>query len=180
MASNADNGVRGSGSRWRAVGWGLAVALLLLPFVAMKVTSEVNWSASDFIFAAVMIGLVGGIFEVTVRMSPDPAYRAGVAAALAAAFFIIWINGAVGMIGSEGNPYNLFFGGVILIAIVGAVAVRLRPAGMALTMTVAGAAHVAVALGGMAVDIRGSIFSAAFALPWLLSAWLFRKAARQG
>ena len=82
------------------------------------------------------------------------------------------------MIGSEDNPYNLLFFGVILLALAGAVAARFRPAGMALAMAVAAAAHSAVAVGGMVEDLRGGIFSLAFAGLWLLAAALFRKAAR--
>jgi hypothetical protein len=50
---------------------------------------------------------------------------------LAAAFFLIWINGAVGIIGSESNPLNLMYLGVIGIAVVGALIARFRPEGMA-------------------------------------------------
>ena len=137
-----------------------------------------NWTGFDFLFAAVLIGGVGGLFELAVRMSRNTAYRAGVGAALAAAFLIVWANGAVGMIGSEHNPYNLLFIGVIAVALAGALIARFRAAGMAGAMLAAGIAHACVAVAGMPADPRGGIVSAAFAAPWLLSAWLFRKAAR--
>jgi hypothetical protein len=165
-------------SPWRLGLWGVAAALLLLPAAAMQFTDEVQWTAGDFVFAGVLIGGVGLAFELAVRMTRDPFYRAGVAAALAAAFLIMWANGAVGMIGSEDNPFNLLFYGVIAVALAGAVAARFRPAGMARAMGLAAAAHALTAVIGMFTDLRGGLVSTAFAGLWLLSAWLFGRAAR--
>lgn len=165
---------------WRIVGWGLAAALLAVPFVAMQFTSEVQWDAADFIFAAVMFGTVGLLLELTVRLSPNGFHRGGVAAALAASFLIVWANAAVGMIGSEDNEFNMLFLGVVLIALGGAILARFRSAGMAATMLVAGIAHAGVAIAGFPVDQRGALFSLFLALPWLASASLFRQAARRG
>jgi hypothetical protein len=162
------------------VGWGAAAFMLLLPLVAMQFTNEVRWTLSDFVFAAVLIGAVGVIFELTVRASSNWALRAGVAAALAAAFLIVWSNAAVGMIGSEDNSYNLLFVGVILIALIGAVVVRFRAQGMALVMTAAAAAQAGVALGGLSTDPRGAVLSAGLAGLWLLAAALFARSARDG
>lgn len=177
MASNArhDGGWR---NPWRIALWGLAVALLLVPAVAMRFTAEVNWTAGDFLFAGLLIGGVGGLFELAVRVTPNPAYRGGVAAALAAAFLIFWANGAVGMIGDEGNAYNLVFYGVILLALAGAVVARFRAKGMALAMLAAALAQAAGGVGGAFSDPRGALFSTAFAGLWLLAAWLFRRAAQ--
>jgi hypothetical protein len=96
-------GRKGRGSVWRIAGWSIGASLLLLPAVAMQFTDEVNWTGFDFIFAGAMIGTVGLVLELAVRMTHNFAYRAGVGAALAAAFLIVWANGAVGMIGSEHN-----------------------------------------------------------------------------
>jgi hypothetical protein len=178
MASNAESGGGRRGGPWRIAAWGTAALLLLLPLVAMRFTDAVNWTGADFLFAGVLIGGVGILFELIVRMSRNHAYRAGAGFALAAAFLIVWANGALGMIRDEDNPYNLLFGGVILVALAGAVAARFAPAGMARAMAAAGLAHLAVAALGAAADPRGAVFSLAFAAPWLLAAALFRKAAR--
>ena len=174
MASKA----HGGGNRWRIVGWGIAVALILTPLVAMQFTRQVDWTASDFLFAVVLLGGVGATFELAVRRSHSPAYRAGVAFALAAVFLIVWANGAVGMIGSEGNPYNLYFYGVILVALTGAVMARFRPAGMTWAMGAAAVAQAVASGGGLFGDPRGGLFSLAFAGLWLVSAAFFARAAR--
>ena len=167
-------------SPWRAAGWGVAGLVLLVPLVAMQFTREVNWTVGDFLFAAMLLGLVGLTLDLTVRTSRNPSYRGGVGAALAASFLIVWANGAVGMIGNEDNPYNLLFFGVIGVALLGSVLARFRAAGMALAMLVAAAAQAAIGVGGMTTDVRGGILSTLFAGLWLLSAALFRNAARDG
>ena len=51
-----------SGVPWRLIGWGGAVALLLVPLVL-----QFPWTLSDFIFAGAVFGIVGGTFELAVR-----------------------------------------------------------------------------------------------------------------
>ena len=177
MANETRGGARGI--PWRVIGWGTAALLVILPAVAMQFTAEVNWTVGDFLFAALLIGVVGVTFELTVRVTRNWAHRSAVVAALAASFLTIWANGAVGMIGSEDNPYNLLFLGVLFLALAGAILARFRPGGMAGAMGAAAIAQVAVAAGGLTTDVRGAIFSAGFAGLWLLSAALFRQAARE-
>ena len=81
------------------------------------------------------------------------------------------------MIGSEANPYNLLFGGVLAIALVGSIAARFRPLGMALATAAAGVAQITIAAGGIATDPRGALFSSVLGGLWLLAAFLFHKSA---
>lgn len=178
MANEAGNSGGRRGSRWRIAAWGTAALLLLLPLVAMQFTDEVNWTAFDFIFAGALIGGVGAVFELAVRSSANLAYRAGVGAALAAAFLLVWVNGAVGMIGAEDNPLNLLFGGVLFVALIGAILGQFEAAGMVRAMTAAAIAQVAVGALGLSSDVRGAILSMAFAGLWLIAAALFRNAAQ--
>lgn len=165
-------------SPWRIAGWGLAATLLLLPAVAMQFTAEVDWTASDFVFAGVLIGGSGLLLELIARRSPDNAYRAAAGFALLAAFLTIWANAAVGMIGDEDNAYNLLFLGVLVVALLGAVLARFKSRGMALAMAASGIVYAGIALGGLATDPRGAVFSLGFATLWLLSAALFHNSGR--
>jgi hypothetical protein len=178
MAKDAET--RRRANPWRVAGWGMAVALLGLPLVAMQFTSEVVWTAGDFVFAGLMFGTVGLIFELTVRVSQNWAYRAAVVFAVAAAFLNVWVNGAVGMIGDEDNPYNLLFLGVNVVAVAGVILARFREHGMARAMAVATVAQVGVALGGLTMDLRGAVLAAMLGSLWALSAALFANAAREG
>ncbi len=172
MAKEAIDDQRARGIPWRMIGWGTAALLLVLPWIA-----GAPWTAFDYGFAVVLFGSVGLAFEVVVRKSGSLSYRLGTALAVVAAVLILWATGAVGMIGDEGDAYNLLFLGVISIALIGAVAARFRPAGMALAMVVAGLAHLAVAVGGLSTDLVGGLVSIAFAAPWLLAGAAFRSAA---
>lgn len=177
------NGTNIGGTRrlnpWRLLGWGTAAALLLTPLVAMQFTREVNWTASDFAFAGAMIGGVGIVYELTVRMTDSHPYRSGVALALAAAFLIAWANGAVGMIGDEGDPANLIFAAVLAVALLGSILARFRARGMAITMFAAAIAQAIAGGVGMMIDPLGGLLSSAFAGAWLGSAALFRHAISQ-
>lgn len=171
--------------RW--LGWGSAAALLLTPLVAMQFTSEVDWTIGDFVFAGIMFGTVGVLMELTVRASQSLAYRAGVAFALASAFFLIWVNLAVGIIGDEDNPANLMFFGVVLVGIVGAIAARFRPRGMAIAMSVAAAAELLVDIVTFAFGLAEppppllaqAVLIAMFAAPMMVSAALFHRSAAE-
>ena len=177
MASRFEQG-GWSAARLRAAAWGGTAALILLPLVAMRLTSEVDWDAADFLFAIGLVGGVGLMFELAVRTSPNRSYRAGVGVALAAAFLLTWINLAVGIIGNEENPFNLLYFAVLGVAALGAVAARFRASGLAVAMAAAAVAQVAVAVIALAVGLgfTGPI-TVFFAGLWLASAWLFRKAA---
>ncbi|WP_309630175.1 hypothetical protein [Brevundimonas sp.] len=176
-------------STLRLIGWTLVAGLLLTPAVAMRFTDEVLWTTSDFIFAGVVLIGAGAITELAVRASGDWSYRIGVGLAVLASVLLIWINGAVGIIGSEDHPANLLYLGVILAAFVGAVASRFRARGLSLSM--ASAAGLQALIGILAVLRNwgaGSenwprpviVLSIIFCMIWLASAALFRRAARAG
>jgi len=187
MAANGETtGRRGIG-RWRILGWGMAIGLIMLPLVAMQFTSEVNWTPSDFVAAALMIGLTGGALELAVRVTANRWAQAGAAAVILTSFLLVWVNLAVGFLGSEGNPANILFVLVIGIAIGGSIATRLRPVAMVRTTLAAAMAQVAVAGIGLAAGWASpgwdgiyevAIGSTLFGGLWLVAAALFRIAAR--
>lgn len=175
------------GNRIRIAGWGFAALLMIVPVVGMQVSDEWQWTGSDFVFAGIMIGGTGLLLELAARASRNWAYRSGVAVALLASFLLIWINGAVGIIGNENNPANLMYFGVILIGLLGAIFARFRSAGMALAMF---GASLATVLIGAIVLVAGwgateppglmgiVMLNGFFAGLWLISAALFRQVAR--
>lgn len=179
MASDPRTHGRPSRNRWRMAAWGAAAGLILLPLVAMQFTQEVDWGPEDFAFAIMMVAGVGVTYELAVRTTGNRAYRAGVGVALAAAFVQVWVNAAVGIIGSEDNPVNWLFDAVPAVGVVGALIARFRPAGLARAMAATAVAQVLVAVAAFAAGFgfTGPI-TVFFTGLWLISAWLFRKAAR--
>ncbi|HWK35278.1 hypothetical protein [Sphingomonas sp.] len=167
---------------WRVIVWGIAGFVLLLPAIA-----GAPWTAFDYVAMAVLLGGAGLTMELVVRRSRDIAYRAGCGIAVVAAFLLLWVNGAVGILGDEDNPANLLFVGVIAIAAVGAALARFRAAGMARVMATTAAAQalvggIALAAGWASPGYAGvyevALGTGVFSTLWLISAGLFGKAAR--
>jgi hypothetical protein len=187
MQEKTENSRARRRSRWRLIAWSIAVLILLLPLIAMQLSDEVAWDLADFAVAGALVGAVGVACELTVKMTDNTAYRGAVGIALAAAFILIWMNLAVGIIGSEDNPANLMYGGVLAIGIIGALIAHLRPNGMSRTMfamALAQALVTAIALiAGMQSPVSPATeilsLNAFFVALWFLSAWLFQKAARE-
>ena len=182
MANAGDNGGR-RGSRWRVPLWAVAaVILLLLPLLAMQVTDEVVWNLADFLIAGGLLFGTGLTYELVARKMGGSAYRAAVGIAVVTGLLLVWVNGAVGIIGSEDHDANLMYAGVLAVGVLGAVIARWEPDGMArafFTTAAAQAAVAAVALvagWGSPRDIM--LATGGFVALWLLSASLFRKAAR--
>jgi hypothetical protein len=180
MAGNTANGSGRRGNRWRIAIWGSAALLLLLPLVAMQFTNEVNWDETDFIVFGAMLLAACGTCELAARMTGNGAYRAAVGVAVAAAFILVWMNLAVGIIGNEDNPANLMFGGVLAVGIIGAVIARFQPQGMARALMTTAVAQALVGVIALAMgSVEAFVLTAFFAALWLTSAWLFRNAARE-
>lgn len=160
---------------WRIIGWGSAVALLITPLIAMQFTHEVQWDETDFLVAAIIFATVGGLVELTVRLTANWLSRLGTFFAILAGFMVIWSNLAVGMIGNEDNPVNLWFGVVLLIAVLGACISRLHRAILPTAMLAAGVAQAAIGLfaGILGSDFRGGVFTIILSVSWLISSALF-------
>ena len=180
MIASAPSSGGGRNIPWRLIGWGGAALLLLLPLVA-----GAPWTLADFVFAAVMFSLVGLGIEFAVRKR-NSAYTMAAAAAIAAAFLQIWFTGAVGIIGNEQDDVNVLFLGVVMVGLLGSVGALFRPAGMALAMTAAAIAQALLPFGAWVLwpEARADILkpevivlTGFFTGLWLVSAWLFRKAA---
>ena len=133
LAGKAENGGGRRGHFLRIAPWVIAALILLLPLGAMQFTDEVVWDETDFAVIGAMLFGACGAYELAARMTGNVAYRAAVGVAVVAAFILIWINLAVGIIGSEDNPANLMYGGVLAVGILGALMVypRSKPHGMA-------------------------------------------------
>lgn len=160
---------------WRIAGWGAALALLLLPALAMHFTGEVSWTAGDFLFAAVLLGALGAAMETAIRFGKAGTHRAGMLAASLAGFLTVWINAAVGIIGE--GPINIAFFAMVLLAIAASLLTRFRARAMAAIMAGMVAGQIAM---GLIAEFTGQADwgpVAFMAVIWLVPAALFRLAA---
>ena len=172
----------------------LATALLLLiPLVAMQFTQEVVWTLADFVFAAVVFFGAGLTYVLIARKWDNTAYRMAVGVAVAAGFLLVWANAAVGLVGSEDNDANLLYGGVLVVALVGAFVARFRPLGMSRAMFAAALTYVLVTVvalfiwkpTGAAAEpsvhlVNVLVANGVLAALWAVSGLLFRRASAIG
>ena len=186
MAASADNGQHRH--LWRIAPWMIAALPLLLPLAAMPFTDQVNWDGTDFIAFGTMLLGVCGAYELAARVMGSTAFRAAVGVAVVAAFILIWMNLAVGIIGSEDNPANLMYAGVLAVAVLGGLVVRFQPHGMAHVLVATALAQVVVGVIALSAGLGSTganwpqaimVLTGFFSALWLLAAWLFRKAARE-
>jgi hypothetical protein len=170
------------GNRWRPLIWGAAGCLLLLPLAAMQFTHEVDWTLSDFVVMGAMLAIACGTYELGAWISGNTVYRAAFGIAVLASFLLMWVNLAVGVIGSENNPANLMYAGVLAVGAIGALVARFQPGGMSRALLATALAQLvvgAIALAAFDAELRVIVgVSAMFAVLWLASAGLFRMAAR--
>lgn len=175
---------------------GLALAtglLLLIPLIAMQFSDEVVWTLSDFIFAGMLIFGTGFTYILVTRvlaprMGDNIVYRVAVGFALFTGLFLIWVNGAVGIIGSENNPVNILYFGVIAVGIIGAFITRFRPQGMVFTMFAMAIAQALIAaiaiIGGFYQSPPSTVFhiigvNGFFVMLFVIAALLFRHVAQE-
>ena len=115
-------------------------------------------------------------------------YRFATILALATAFILVWLIGAVGVIGVEGDPFDLMYFGVLAVCLIGVIAARLQPHGMARALFATAFAQALVAFVALIVGKHQSsvssvpeilILNGFFIALFLGSARLFGNAARQ-
>ena len=144
-----------------------------------------NWDALDFVVFFGLLIAVGVAYVLAARKSSSTRYRFAAGLALAAAFLLFWINGAVGIIGSENNDANMMFAGVLAVALGGAMLARFQARGMARVLLATVAAQMLVAVTTIVGGLGSSApiwprdvlaITAFFAVLWLSSAWLFKTA----
>lgn len=138
---------------------GLALAtaaILVIPLVLtlLNPTAHMNggegggfdWTPFDFVFMGALIFGTGLTYILVTRRADKIAYRAAVGIALGACFLLIWVNGAVGIIGSENNDFNLWYAGVIAVGLIGALISRLKAERLSFTLFAMALAQALIAI----------------------------------
>jgi len=74
--------------------------LLLIPFVAMQFTNEVNWNIADFIIMGILLLVTGLICELVLRRVKSLTNRILICGIVLFALFLVWAELAVGIFGT--------------------------------------------------------------------------------
>lgn len=155
----------------------VTVFILLLPLLVMQFTDEVDWSPEDFAVAGILLFCAGITYELIAGKMTNIMYRAAAGLAVVTALILIWVNLAVGVIGTEDNPANLMYAGVLVVGIIGSLIARFRPTGMAIVFILTAFAQLLVGMIGIIAGLGHSlIIDMSFAALWIGSALLFRRA----
>ena len=181
MSGETVKAVDGQTAVMRTVMWGGAVALLLAPAVAMQVPTEVQGTLFDFALMGVLLAIACGVGELVLRASDSLTYRLGAAVAIGTTFVLVVGNLAVGLIGAEDKPANVWVWALVVMAAVGAVVSQFRARGLSRLMLALAAGQ-----GGLAIYARATEqdlplgVTLIFMAGWLVAAALFDRAAREG
>ena len=162
------------------------VALVTAFVLLLPLLTGAPWGLADFVIAGGFVFGTGLAYVLVARKAGNTAYRFAAAIALMAALILVWVNLAVGVIGTEDNLANSMYVGVLAVGVVGAIVARFRPRGMASAMFATALAQALVAgislvfgLGyPWSPPVELLAVNGFFATLFVVSALLFRYAAR--
>lgn len=78
----------------------IIVGILFVPFVAMQITSDVNWKLADFILMAGLMLGAGLLGEFIYRKVKNIRDKAVICIMVLLFFLLIWVELAVGVFGT--------------------------------------------------------------------------------
>lgn len=140
-----------------------------------------------------LLGLFGlalyGLFRYLISRVPDNrSYKYAIAVSMVTGFLLFWVNGAVGIIGSENNDANMMYLFVMLGAVLASIAVGFRPKGLYWVAIISAVAFVIIAVLALVfgAGVSGPVWpwdviwiTGFFVALLLFDGWLFRNAAVQ-
>ncbi len=141
-----------------------------------------DWSLSDFVFAGALLSALGLAVWFVARGPRDLPYRLAVGVAVVAALLMVWVTGAVGIVGSERHAANGLYFLAVGVGFIGAALARFQArgmvwalGGMAAAIALIGVAAVAMGWGDEALRYPLDVLGGSFLLAAMFAAaaWLF-------
>jgi hypothetical protein len=81
----------------------ITLGVLLIPFVAMQFTSEVNWDRPDFVIMGILIFTTSLVLNLAMKKIQHNPKRLLVGVVIVALFIYIWAELAVGIFTNFGS-----------------------------------------------------------------------------
>ena len=78
----------------------VVAGILLIPFIGMQVSNEVNWSSSDFVIMGILMFLTGLAINFALSKFKTLKSRIIACAVILVVLFVIWAELAVGIFGT--------------------------------------------------------------------------------
>lgn len=79
---------------------GVVAIVLLIPFIVMQFSNEVDWSLFDFVVMGVLLSATGLLIELVLRKVRQLKYRLLLCGVILAILFLVWAELAVGIFGT--------------------------------------------------------------------------------
>ncbi|MBT8262384.1 MAG: hypothetical protein KJO05_06150 [Bacteroidia bacterium] len=76
------------------------IFLLLIPFIAMQFSDQVNWTASDFLIMGFLLLGFGLLIDLVLRKVKTKSSRAYLVIGIVVLFLLVWAELAVGIFGT--------------------------------------------------------------------------------
>lgn len=140
-----------------------------------------DWTLADYAVAGALLAGAAGAGWIGLRAGRGPAFRLGAGLGAATGLALVFVSGAVGLVGAAANDANALFLILVLAVAAGAWLTRSRPGGLARVFAGAAGAQALVGAGALALGVgrEGALWpldviaaSAVFALLWLAAAAL--------
>jgi hypothetical protein len=163
----------------RIAGWSLPVLFIAFNVIASQFDTGVNWGSEDVIFAVIVFGVVGGLLELAAHATTSLSYRIAAAVGTGAALLLLWVNVAVGIVGSDDHRANGDYLVVLVAAIAGAAVAFGNPQLLFRAMLGAAGAHLLIGALHLRYGFEAAVINVFFVGLWIVSALLFRRAAKE-
>ncbi len=168
----------------------VTASILAIPLIAMLFTQEVQWTLFDFVFVGTLLFGTGLGFELISRRANCVEYKIAVGISALTVLFLVWINGAVGIIGDNDNGTALMYFGVLFIGLLGCIVSRLKPRGMSYALFTVATAQALVPVIALAIlpkaiwtppGVLGTfVLNSFFTTAFITAGLFFRQASKKG
>jgi hypothetical protein len=165
-----------------------ALGLLMLPVIGSFTIDGFHWTTGDYVLAFILFLVPTLAYRLITRTATNFKYRLAIAFALLTGFATVWINLAVGIIGSEDELINLAYFGILALGLIAANIFRFKPEDMVKVMAAMTAALVPITIVALVLGYQNLPHSsvmqiigvnAFFGVLYAQSAFLFRYASKK-
>ncbi len=146
------------------------------------------WDLWDFAIAGFLLIITATAIRHLFRRSTNNAYRIGATILILGLVLLAWVNGAVGIIGSENNPANLMYVNVPIAGLLCALITKFTPKGLSFACMLMAITQLLVALIAVTADLGAEgpswprdimLMTIFFCVIWSIAAGQFLRADKQ-
>ena len=161
------------------------MGILLIPFISQKLNEDVQWSLMDFVFVGILLSSIAICYEWIRYKQPSKYYRFAIWTILITILMVVWINGAVGIVGHEGQSINLLYYISPLLGIIGSLIFNFKASAMSRIFFTVSVVQLLVPMIGWIIwppsviswspgMLQVVLFNTILSILYAMGAWLFK------